>query len=175
MMIKNMFKSLTISLICIVLTACGFHLRGAVPLPQQLKVMYIEAAPYSPLTLALKQTLRSAGITLVSDAKSAPVTLQIVSEQFTQQIVNISANTLVNTYNLQYTVTLQLLNSAGAVIYGPVQVKTSSSYAVSDTQILGDNTQLSVQQQSMQQDAAGLIFNRLNSIDARNAVQKNIP
>lgn len=174
-MINNTFKSIFIIWICTALTACGFHLRGTEPLPTQLKILYLEAAPYSSLTLALKQTLRSAGVTLMPTAKNAPITLQIVNEQFNQQIVNISANTLVNTYNLQYVVTLQLLNAEGAVIYGPVSVQTSSSYAVSDTQIIGDNTQLSVQKQTMQQDAVGLIFNRLNSIDARNAIQKNIP
>lgn len=173
-MLKNKFKLVSILCLFFSLAACGFHLRGTETISPELKVMYIDAAPYSPLTLALKQTLRSVGVTLVNNPKDAPITLQILNEQFTQQIVNISANTLVNTYNLQYTVTMQLLNSAGQVLYGPVAVRTSSSYAVSDTQIVGDNTQLSVQKQTMQQDAVGLIFNRLNSEDARKAIKSQV-
>ncbi len=171
---NKLFKTLFLGCLLLSLTGCGFHLRGAESLPPELKTLFLLATPYAPLTLELTQTLRSAGIIIVQDVRGAPITLQIINEQFNQQLLNISANTQVTTYNLQYIVTIQLLNSDGKVIYGPMNVQTNASYAASDTQIMGDNSQLDAQQNLMRQDAVGLIFNRLNSVDVRNAIEKNI-
>ena len=170
---QKIFKLFLIAALSAILTACGFHLRGEQALPPQLKTLYIDAAPYAPLTLALKKSLRSADVNIVSAVAQSPLTLQILNENFEQNISNISASTLVKTYTLIYSVEVQLLNKSGKVIYGPQTVKTYSSYAVSDNQILGDNSQLKTQQANMRRDLIGLIFNRLGSDNVRKALASN--
>lgn len=163
-----------ILILFLLLTACGFHLRGAAFLPPGLNSIYVDGPAYDPLTLALQQSIRSTDATLVKTAKDAQLTIQIANQAFNQQLTNISANTLVNTYHLQYAVVVQLLNRSGTVIYGPFTVQATSDYAVSDTQILGDNSVLVGQQQMMRQEAIGLIFNRLSAMEARTAIEKNL-
>lgn len=169
---QKFFKLFLIIALSSVLSACGFHLRGEQALPPQLKTLYIDAAPYAPLTLALKQSLTSANIKIVSSAAESPLTLQILGENFNQNLANISANTLVKTYNLVYSVQFQILNKSRKVIYGPATVKAFSSYVVNDNQILGDNSQLTTQQANMRRDLVGLIFTRLGSNDVRKALAK---
>lgn len=169
---KIYIKLFLIVVLCTSLSACGFHLRGREALPPQLKTLYVDAAPYSPLTLSLKQTLKSAGVNVVDSAKESPLTLQILSENFNQQLINISANTFVKSYKLTYIVQFQLVNKSQTVIYGPVSVQDISSFVSSDTQILGSNADLDNQEKSLRREAIGLIFNRLGSQDVRKALMK---
>lgn len=168
-------KKTVLIFLFLMLTACGFHLRGETFLPPGLNTLYVEGpVVYNSLTAALQQTIHSMGVSIASNVKDAQVTLQILTQSFSQQLINISPNTLVNTYRLEYLVTLQLLNRSGAVIYGPFTVKTESSYAISDKQILGDTSFLASKQQEMRRDAIALIFNRLSAMDARTAIENTL-
>ncbi len=166
------FRFFLIVLLCLGLTACGFQLRGEKPLPPGLRTLYVDASPYAPFTLQLKQSLKSAGIDIVNSSKASPVTLQILKEDFDQHSQNISANTLVQTYVLTYTIHFQLVTKDKKVLYGPTTVSTQSNYVVSDNQILGDDSQLGVEKNNMRRELVGLLFNRLESGNVRQALSK---
>ena len=162
----------TILLSCFLfLSACGFHLRGYQSLPPQLKLITIQAPNlYDPLVLQLEQNLVASGVTIAKPPVTAPVTLRILGILFNQQTVNISANTFVKTYNLRYRISFELENIEGNVIYGPKTVTTAASYVANDTQILGDNNLLNMQKENMRRQAISQILNRLNSLEAREAL-----
>ncbi len=154
------------------LSGCGFHLRGHAPMPPQLSVLYLQSdQPYSALTKELRQVLRSAKITLTQNAASAPITLQIVSDRFTQQVTSLGASGQTSTYQLNYVVSYQLLTRQGQVILGPDTVTSSHSYSITTNQVLsGINYQSNLQAQ-MQREVIFQIMERLRSARTMRALR----
>lgn len=160
------------STVLFALTACGFHVRGYEPLPSQLHVMYLASnTPYSAFTKQLRQTLTSTGIVLVKNAQAAPVTLQILTENNSQQMTSAGVSGQTTTYLLTYTVTYQLMGSKGNVIEGPDTVTTSHSYSITSNQILGDTHVQTGLQNQMQREIIFQILNRLHSYRTIQALQ----
>src|SRR3546814_16365141 len=78
-----MTRLIAILVLALGLTACGFHLRGALTLPPDLgPVRVIAKDPYSPLAEALSVALEQAGATpAAADAADRVATLRIHPEK----------------------------------------------------------------------------------------------
>lgn len=157
----------------LLLTGCGFHLRGDTPIPPQMHSLYLKTSkPYDTLSKNLRATLTSAGVNLVSYQKDAPVTLQIVSEAPGQSIANIGTNTTTRQYNLTYTAVYQFTNSVGKIIAGPFTVSETTAFMTTSNQMLSSSTTQDQLQEQMQQQAAQQILNVLAAPDTVQAIQK---
>lgn len=154
---------------CFLLTGCGFHLRGHEPLPPQLHTLYVKSDnPYGAFTKSLERTLHGIGVIVVQDPKQAPYTLQILSEDFSQELTSQGASGQLSTYVLVYTVSYQLVAINGTIIKGPSIVTSTRSYSAASNQISGDiNIQNSLKD-DMQLDAVVQILTHLR---ARSTVQ----
>lgn len=163
------YQTFLLFLLSLSLTACGFHLRGHAPLPPQLRVLYLKSDnPNSTFIKQMKQVLRSIGVTLVDDAQSAPVTLQILNESTGQQLVSLGVSGQLATYLLSANVTYQLLDSHGQALQPPRTVGTSRNFSINANQVLGDMSVRSGLQEEMQRDLINQLFNQLR---ARGTVQ----
>ncbi len=148
----------------LLLTGCGFHLRGHEPLPPALRVLYVQSNdPYGAFTKQLSQTLTAVGVTVTETSDTAPVALQILSEQSGQQLTSQGSSGQMSTYLLTYTVTYQLLDEHGRIIQAPQSVMATRAYSAAANQILGDLNVQSGLQTEMQRDAIVQILGRLRS------------
>lgn len=94
------------------LTACGYHLRGAFDLPEALKKIYIKGG--SPeLSAAIARTFRSAKGTVVATVTEANIILHVLSEHYQKRTVSLSTRGYSNEYELIYRLTFDLLHSEG--------------------------------------------------------------
>ena len=63
-----MLKKLVIAVLCTMVAACGFQLRGAADLPESIQTMHIQGISMREgLGLELKRTLRRNGINVIND------------------------------------------------------------------------------------------------------------
>lgn len=159
-------------LFTLLLTGCGFHLRGYEPLPPQLHILYLEtSAPFSPFNKQLRQTLRSMGICFVTCVAKAPITLQLLDESFSQTTTSVSSGGQVTTYLLTQTISYQLKDLRGNILQGPQCVSTSRSYSISSSQILGDTSALENLRMEMERDVVYQLLNHLRSPSTLQAIQ----
>lgn len=159
----------------IVLTGCGFHLRGDTPIPPETSTLYLKTSkPYNTLSKNLRETLTSAGVNLVSFSKDAPVTLQIVSETSGQSIANIGTNTTTRQYNLTYVAVYQLTNAAGKIIAGPFTVTENTALMTTSNEMLSSSTTQAQLQEQMQQQAAQQILNVLIAPDTVQTIRASM-
>jgi outer membrane lipopolysaccharide assembly protein LptE/RlpB len=80
---------MSIALFTVGLVACGFHLRGNIPLPKTLSPMYISTTrPYDPLVQLIEDTLTASGITLTDIPKKASTILNIIDIQYAENLVS---------------------------------------------------------------------------------------
>ncbi len=175
MVLQQITKLFITAMLMLVLSGCGFHLRGEGTVPPEMKVLYLEAPnPYDRFIVELRDNLDGMGVHLVPSPGIAPVTLQILNATFSKDLTTVSSNTLVRTYTLRFVVVFQLTDVKGRGIYGPITVATTANYTTNDNQLLGDTQTLETERYQMQREIIFKLFNRINSIEGRKALRKHI-
>lgn len=155
------------------LSGCGFHLRGAPPLPPNLKSLAVQSnAPYGPLTQNLTQVLSSIGLTIIPANEHPQLSIVIESEAFSSTSYTQSSSSSTEQYIMSYTVSYHLSDSKNATIWGPKVIKLSQIYSINQNQVLStDSVQQSIQSQ-LQQEAVYQLISQLGSLDAQTALAK---
>lgn len=167
-MLKLKMKFLLIFIFCITLSACGFHIRSTADIPPQLKILYVSSADkHSVLAPLLKQNLRELGVNVVNSPQQAPLTLAILSENFSQTKNILGTAQTLNSVNMYYTVTFAIEGNDHQSLVSPITLTTSTSYLQNSSQILGDTTMLPSYQQEL---IRNMISQILSHLSARNTV-----
>ena len=101
----------------LMLSACGFHLRGALALPADIGPIRVTAAdPYSPLAQGLAQALeRSGGQASVDGPREGVATLNIIREAWGSNPIAVDAQGRALEYTLQYATVFDLRRADGSV------------------------------------------------------------
>jgi LPS-assembly lipoprotein len=165
-------KKIFVLLMSFLLSACGFHLRGQTELAPALRKLQLQTnAPYSPLTKELQRTLTERGIQLITPPETAPLTLSILNDAFSQQTTNLSPASQVTTFTLNYVITYQLKNATGRVLRGPLRATATRIYNVNSNQILGSTNEQPLLQQDLRRDAIAQLLYQLSARETVEALQ----
>ncbi len=105
----NRYRNLSLLLLFVLLSACGFKLRGQAQLPPELANTYIRdnrpvGAPPTQLALALKRALETNGVTITNDPESATAIIAILSAQNHRRTIAAGSEGQVREYELRYEV-----------------------------------------------------------------------
>lgn len=169
-MSRKIIASLVFCLL-LLLSGCGFHLRGDIAWPTPLKKIYIQQLPQDRrLNRELNHQLLAVGADVVPAAMDAPVTLKILSANFNQQANTLNTIAQVQTFNLIYTIWYQLTTASGAIITAPQQATASGSFTSSANQVLVDQNQEQVLQGQLINAAVIDLLTMLSSPQVINSV-----
>lgn len=150
-------------LILFLLTACGFHLRGAFQLPDEMSVVYLSAKNrHSELLQDLQRTLKTNGSVVVDDAIKAKASLKIESEKQTERVISVDSHGLASEYELKFEV-MYSLNIVSESELSTVRIKDRRvtlirDYVYDRTAVLGVIREKTVLIRDMQRDASRLIM-----------------
>ncbi|MFT4628954.1 MAG: LPS-assembly lipoprotein [Arenicella sp.] len=157
--LRNVFLTTVLAL---ALAACGFHLRGNIPLPSGISNMFIEA-PKGDFSDKLSRVLTNAGAELATGPGGADVVLKITSAATNRTVGTLDARGKADSYNLVFSVSYRLEDPAG---------KKIRSASISETRRYNFNPELVIESESeeadllkdMEQEAAINIVRQLASI-----------
>ncbi|MDX1901493.1 MAG: LPS assembly lipoprotein LptE [Gammaproteobacteria bacterium] len=151
------------------LTSCGFHLRGAVNPSPELKQVYIQTAtPYDEITRAIRNSLQLSGVNITS-RENARVILAILNVQQSQQQTNVSSTQQTRQFNLNYSITFQLLDVKGNAIITPQSVSETRSLTVqADATLAGSNEAQTLYQQMR----PALVFDLMQRLSSKQMTQR---
>jgi LPS-assembly lipoprotein len=162
---KN-FLFLSLLALCSLLSACGFHFRGQVPLAPPLKKMYLQSEdPYSQLTRNVKQSLKISGVELVDTADKADTILDIIRETNSEQLLSIGGTQQTRQYNITLTVTFQITDAHGKVLVPIESLSETRSLTILSNQILGGSNEENNLFVQMRRAIVYDIMSRLSSSD----------
>lgn len=103
--LKNLYCLALLSSV-LLLSACGWQLRGQVNLPAALRILAIENQGVENITENyVKQALLSNGVTLSEDAS---YTLVLLSENNTRRVLAVTSNAKASEYELKQTLKVRL-------------------------------------------------------------------
>ena len=153
-------------LVLLTLNACGFQLRGAMDLSQDISPVYLQQNAAFELGREIKSILVANKIAIAEYANTANTRLTIVKENKEQRVLSVDSSGRAKEYLITYTVLFTIKIKQ--------QEATDESVAISrsllfDTEaVLAVTNQAEVLYKDMKRDAARLILQKLQA-RARNA------
>lgn len=109
-----MLKILAVVLISLCCTACGFHLRGALDVPELSRVYLQSSKPFGDFERLFKKRLTESAITVAGRAQDAPIILNIKNEETNASQVTIGSSQQTRVYRVSYAVSYELKNAKTA-------------------------------------------------------------
>jgi LPS-assembly lipoprotein len=147
--------------ILLLLTACGFHLRGSVQLPPELSTMaVVDTRPVTDIAPELRRGLKNTGVTV---SASAPMVLQLKSEQYGKRVLSVDSAGRAQEYGLSYTVRFLLIGTEGAVWLPEATVTQTRDLRFDPAVVLGTASEETQLKAEMRQDAVLQILRRLQA------------
>jgi len=145
----------------LLLTACGFHLRGQTGMP--FHTLYLDAAnPGTPFIADLRRNLEANKVRLVSSANEADVVLNIVLEMPEKQILTLGGSGRVNEFQLRYRVSLRAYDLKQQDWIPAEEMVLRRDYIYDDTQVLAKEAEEALLYQGMRSDMVQQIVRRLS-------------
>lgn len=145
------------------LPACGYHLRGAVDLPDELKHIYIEGAG-AYLHQELKQSLRSADGDLVESPDLAGMIIRVVRDDMRRRVLALDNQGKAIEYELNYTVSFLLLDPKGRILLDRQDIEIDRDFFNSQQDILAKNNEELVIREEIYRQAVRSMFSRARAV-----------
>ncbi|MCF7969899.1 MAG: hypothetical protein K9L22_01885 [Methylococcaceae bacterium] len=166
-----MTKNSVVLMLVFLLTACGYHLRGAIQLPEALKKIYVRGAS-AELSNAIATTFRSASGELVTTEADAGMILNVINEDYRRRTISIDSSGYSNEYDLVYRLTFDLLDNQGVVLVAAKTIEVSKSYfnTQSSFTMLSKGNEEAVLRKELYAQAVRSVIDR-----ARAELKKNLP
>ncbi len=144
----------------LLLTACGFHLRGQAGMP--FDTLYLDAAnPNTAFIADLRRNLEANNVKLVNSAELAEVVLNIVSEVPEKQILTLGGSGRVNEFQLRYRVSLRAYGLKQVWIPAE-EIVLRRDYLYDDAKILAKEAEEALLYRSMRSDMVQQVVRRLS-------------
>jgi LPS-assembly lipoprotein len=148
-------------LFTLVLSACGFQLRGMTEL--SFKTLYIQGATLS-ISRDLKQSLKTNGVQVAENVESAELLLELVNEAYEKRILSLSGGGLVREFELNYRVNFRTREPANPIWSKVQTVQARRDFSYNDNALLGKADEESRLNADMRQDAVREVLRRLTAI-----------
>ncbi len=146
----------------VLLSACGFQLRGTATLP--FTTLYVQAAPTSQFATQLRRAVRAGSGTRIADRpEQAEVILQIMHELQEKQILSLSGGGRASEYQLRYRVSFRLTDSKNREHIPASEIVLRRDYSYSDDQALAKEFDEAQLYRDMRNDAVSQLVRRLQA------------
>ncbi|MDB5764693.1 MAG: hypothetical protein JWQ21_3688 [Herminiimonas sp.] len=177
MLIKRRFAHALVLLTAVLVSACGFHLRGSgsqANLP--FKTIYLGVPDSSPLGVELMRNITSSGgTTVVTDPKAAEAVMEVISESRDKTVLTLNSQGRVREYTLSYTLVFRVKDSKENVLLGPTEVTLRRVLSYNEAQVLAKESEEATLYQNMQTDMVQQILRRLAAIKPVQPTQPTQP
>lgn len=161
MHIPTMRRVHWILLFTLIISACGFQLRGTTGL--SFKSLNLQGRTLS-ISRDLKQSFKTNGIQLVEQQESAEVLMELLGESNEKRILSLSGGGLVREFVLNYKVNFRMREQSSPT-WGQVQtVEVRRDFSYDDTVLLGKAEEEARLNADMRKDAVREVLRRLSAV-----------
>ena len=142
----------------LLLSSCGFHLRGDLPL-SQFEAMHIKSERHSELAALVAQRLQHNKVQLLDSYQQTAPVLQLIDDSLERRNLTLFPNGQVAEYELIYKVRYQLTMPDGEP--QPYQFELYRDYQDDPNQALAKAKELELMLDELRQQAANRILRQL--------------
>jgi len=162
---------LFITLLLLLLTACGFHLRGyKEPATLQVSSVYLQTAADSDIAQAVRDRLKASNTRLTDTAEEAQYVLSLGKQKVQRRVLSVSATTgKAEEYQLILSVVISISGSDGETVLSDQLIKLSRDYTFDADAVLGKSSEEEELLGDMTNQAANQILDRLDAVARQQA------
>lgn len=157
---RKTLQCLLLALLAVLLSACGFQLRGAYSLPYES--LYIGMADYSVIGAGLKRSIRSTGSTrLAEKADDAQASFIPGAEAKETLILSLSSAGRVREKRLRYRFAYRIVDPKGRDLVLPGRVELFRDITYADSDVLAKTQEEDLLWRDMENDLVQQLMRRL--------------
>lgn len=162
---KRYLSNSVVIVTLLIIAGCGFHLRGAVNLPESIKTMYVQGLNLQRgVGLTLKRHLISNGIVIVEDYQKGNAVLDILENKYERRVLSVGSSAKVSEYELYGRITFKVTDGSGAVLAEEQSVEAQKDYQFNQDEVLGAGEEESALREELEQRLVRSIMRRLEAI-----------
>ncbi len=141
------------------LSACGYHLRGALELPAGLKNVYLEGGS-GQLQEQFNSAMKTSSVGIASSPETAGMIVRIFNEDNQRRILSLSSTGTANDFELEYRFDYELVDSKNKVLMPRQSVEIKREYYNDQVAVIAKGNEETVIRNEMYQQAVRSIVNR---------------
>lgn len=144
------------------LSACGFHLRENVKLPASIQKVHIVTG-VGDFQRMLARALVVAGVDVKDEGGPGIAELRVPVANFSTDTLTAGGYARITEYAVRYTVQFSVIDGVGNVVIPPQTIGMQREYSYDATNTIGNASEVSEIQQSLNQDMVQAILFRLQA------------
>ena len=150
----------------LVLSACGFRLRGTGPQPDlPFKTLFVSYNATSPFGVQLRRNLDAmSNIEVVNDRKQADAALEVLSEGRDKQVLSLNSQGRVREYTLLYRLNFRVVDKEGRQLLAPTELVIRRIQSFNENQVLAKEAEEATLYREMQSDLVQQVLRRVDAI-----------
>ncbi|MDD5579798.1 MAG: LPS assembly lipoprotein LptE [Methylobacter sp.] len=161
-------KKSVIFAVALLLSACGYHLRGALVLPEGMKNIYVQGGS-AQFRDQFSKTLKSSSGNIVDSPENAGITINIVGEDMNRRVLSLSSRGRSNEFELYYRLQYELLKAGNAKVLERQPLEVRREYFNDQQDIMAKDNEEAVIRNEMYQQAVLTLINRIQVVLQANA------
>jgi len=144
------------------LCACGFHLRENVKLPASIQKVHIVTG-VGDFQRMLARALEVAGVDVKDEGGPGIAELRVPVAAFSTDTLTAGGYARITEYAVRYNVSFSVIDGVGNVVIPPQNISMQREYSYDATNTIGNASEVSEIQQSLNQDMVQAILFRLQA------------
>ena len=145
--------------VALLLSACGYHLRGALELPAGMKNVYLEGGS-GPLQEQFNSAMKTSSVGIASSPETAGMIVRIFNEDNQRRVLSLSSTGTANDFELNYRFDYELVDSKNKVLMPRQSIDIKREYYNDQVAVIAKGNEETVIRNEMYQQAVRSIINR---------------
>jgi len=163
----NLRNFLSIICLSLLLSGCGFQLRGKAQLPPEMQqTRLVIDDEYSVLARRVRVLLEQAGVQIVAAGKETAI-LEIPQNEVLTEVLTIGDNARVREYRISHTVRFRLVAADGSELVPLQTIRQSREISFDEQQILAVSREQEYVRQDLAETLSRLLVSRLEVVGSQ--------
>ena len=158
-----LIKKSVIILIALLLSACGYHLRGAFELPAGLKNIFLEGGS-APLQAQFKKAMDLSSIPIADSAEVAGIVIRIYDEKSERRVLSLAATGVANDFELDYRMEYEIVDAKDTLLLARQPLEIKREYYNDQLAVIAKESEETTIKNEMYLQAVRTIVNRAKSV-----------
>ncbi len=154
-----LIKKSVILIMALLLTACGYHLRGALDLPAGMNNVYLEGGS-AQLRDQFNRAMEISSVPLASSPETAGIIVKIFNEDSQRRILSLGSGGTANDFELSYRFDYELVDAKNKVLSARQPIEIKREYYNNQVAVIAKGNEEAVIRNEMYQQAVRTIVNR---------------
>jgi LPS-assembly lipoprotein len=149
----------------LLLQGCGWHLRGAEPIPTELQTLHLQAgSANNTFTRALKRSFSAMDVDLTETAAEAPYTLSVSPIHNERRVLSTTGTAKVAEYLITSSLVYSVIDTEGEERVHPTRISVEKTYLYNRDNAISAYEEESLLREEMQRDLIQQLLRRYRAL-----------